>query len=164
MATARQAHGLLSSAPPLRCPAAHHERFCRNCISRSGGLSAQRGPSAMRSASARRLPDQNQRPHQYRGPAIAITITSGQAHDVSSFPALMQEIDCDPEQTLGDNATTAKLSPSTSSRGGRATLPPQRPRKYGTPLIRLSMPCAIASSTSSTERRTPAASPPAMTS
>ena len=29
-------------------------------------------------------------------------ITPGQAHDVTAFPALMQEIDCDPEQMLGD--------------------------------------------------------------
>ena len=26
----------------------------------------------------------------------------GQAHDVTAFPALMQELDCDPEQLLGD--------------------------------------------------------------
>ncbi len=36
------------------------------------------------------------------GLPIGIVITPGQAHDVTAFPALMQEIDCDPEQMLGD--------------------------------------------------------------
>ena len=36
------------------------------------------------------------------GLPIGIVITPGQAHDVTAFPALMQEVDCDPEQMLGD--------------------------------------------------------------
>ena len=36
------------------------------------------------------------------GLPIGVVITPGQAHDVTAFPALMQEIDCDPEQMLGD--------------------------------------------------------------
>ena len=37
------------------------------------------------------------------GLPIGVVITPGQAHDITAFPALMQEIDCDPEQMLGDN-------------------------------------------------------------
>ena len=37
-----------------------------------------------------------------KGLPIGVVITPGQAHDVTAFPALMQEIDCDPEQMLGD--------------------------------------------------------------
>jgi hypothetical protein len=29
-------------------------------------------------------------------------MTPGQDHDVTAFPALMQEVDCNPEQLLGD--------------------------------------------------------------
>jgi hypothetical protein len=29
-------------------------------------------------------------------------MTPGQAHDVTAVPALMHDIDCDPEQMLGD--------------------------------------------------------------
>jgi hypothetical protein len=36
------------------------------------------------------------------GLPIGVVVTTGQAHDVTAFPALMQEIDCDPEQMLGD--------------------------------------------------------------
>jgi hypothetical protein len=32
----------------------------------------------------------------------AIVTTPGPVHDVTPFPALMQEIDFDPKQTLGD--------------------------------------------------------------
>jgi hypothetical protein len=31
-------------------------------------------------------------------------MTLGQAHDVTAFPGLMQELDCDPEQSLGDKS------------------------------------------------------------
>src|SRR6476646_10670679 len=34
------------------------------------------------------------------GLPIGIVITPGQAHDVTAVPALMHEIDCDPEQML----------------------------------------------------------------
>jgi hypothetical protein len=36
------------------------------------------------------------------GLPIGLVITPGQAHDVTAFPALMQEVDCDPEQLLAD--------------------------------------------------------------
>jgi len=58
------------------------------------------GPSATRSVVTRGgFSTKNQRPHQCRGSADrVVVITPGQAHDVTAFPALMQEIDCDPEQ------------------------------------------------------------------
>jgi len=31
-----------------------------------------------------------------------LAITPGQAHDLTAFPALMQEVDCDPKRLLGD--------------------------------------------------------------
>ena len=40
------------------------------------------------------------------GLPIGVVITPGQAHDVTAFPALMQEIDCDPEQMLGDQPSS----------------------------------------------------------
>ena len=36
------------------------------------------------------------------GLPIGIEITPGQIHDVTAYPALMNDIDCDPEQMLGD--------------------------------------------------------------
>ena len=36
------------------------------------------------------------------GLPIGIEITPGQVHDVTAYPALMNDIDCDPEQMLGD--------------------------------------------------------------
>jgi hypothetical protein len=42
------------------------------------------------------------------GLLIGIEITPGQTHDVTAYPALMNDVDCDPEQMLGDKDTTAK--------------------------------------------------------
>jgi hypothetical protein len=36
------------------------------------------------------------------GLPIGIEVTPGQTHDVTAYPALMHDIDCDPEQMLGD--------------------------------------------------------------
>ena len=74
-------------------------------------------------------------------------ITPGQAHDVTAFPALMQEIDCDPEQMLGDKGYDSEPSATTlMEHGGEAESPALQPGKYSIPSTRLSMPCAIASS------------------
>jgi hypothetical protein len=43
----------------------------------------------------------NARTNAY-GLPIGIVITPGQAHDVTTVPALMHDIDCDPEKMLGD--------------------------------------------------------------
>jgi hypothetical protein len=49
------------------------------------------------------------------GLPIGIVITPGQAHDVTAYPALMHDIDCDPQQMFGDKATTALPFAATSS-------------------------------------------------
>jgi hypothetical protein len=41
------------------------------------------------------------------GLPIGLVITPGQAHDVTAFPALMLEVDCDPEQLLGGFCSSA---------------------------------------------------------
>ena len=96
------------------------------------------------------------------GLPIGIVITPGQAHDVTAFPALMQEIDCDPEQMLGDRGYDSEaVRDDIEQRGGEAAIPPaSQPGKSSTPSTRRSMPCATASSASSIARRTHAASPP----
>jgi transposase len=42
------------------------------------------------------------------GLPIGIEITPGQAHDITAYPALMDDVDCDPDQMLGERHTTAK--------------------------------------------------------
>jgi IS5 family transposase len=100
------------------------------------------------------------------GLPIGIVITPGQAHDVTAFPALMQEIDCDPEQMLGDKGYDSEaVRHDIEQRGGQAAIPSTATRKMQHAVsTRLSMPCVIASSASSIALRTHAASPPATTS
>jgi Transposase DDE domain len=45
------------------------------------------------------------------GLPIGVVITPGQAHDVTAFPALMQEIDCNPGQMLGDKSLSGHFRP-----------------------------------------------------
>jgi hypothetical protein len=57
---------------------------------------------------ARRLLDQDQRAHQRSRFADRARHHTGQNHDVTGFPALMLEVDCDPRLLLGEaKATTA---------------------------------------------------------
>jgi transposase len=57
-------------------------------------------------------------------------ITPGQAHDVTAFPALMQEIDCDPEQMLGDKGYDSEaVRNNIEERGGEAAIPSTATRK-----------------------------------
>jgi transposase len=64
------------------------------------------------------------------GLPIGIVITPGQAHDVTAFPALMQEIDCDPEQMLGDKGYDSKsVRDEIEQRGGEAAIPSTATRK-----------------------------------
>src|ERR1700757_3842094 len=61
---------------------------------------------------------------------IGIVITPGQAHDVTAFPALMQEIDCDPEQMLGDKGYDSDaVRQEIADRGGEALIPTKANRK-----------------------------------
>ena len=64
------------------------------------------------------------------GPPIGIVITPGQAHDVTAFPALMHEIDHDPEQMLGDNGyDSAAVRQEIEKRGGETVIPTTASRK-----------------------------------
>jgi hypothetical protein len=49
------------------------------------------------------------------GLPIGIEITPGQAHDVTAYPSLMDDIDCDPEQTLGDKGYDSEFAGISSS-------------------------------------------------
>jgi hypothetical protein len=61
---------------------------------------------------------------------IGIVITPGQAHDVTAFPALMQEIDCDPKQMLGDKGYDSEaVRGEIEQRGGEAAIPGTATRK-----------------------------------
>jgi len=64
------------------------------------------------------------------GLPIGIVITPGQAHDVTAFPALMHEIDHDPEQMLGDNGyDSAAVRQEIEKRGGETVIPTTASRK-----------------------------------
>ena len=64
------------------------------------------------------------------GLPIGIVIMPGQARDVTAFPALMQEIDCDPEQMLGDKGYDSEaVRNDIEERGGEAAIPSTASRK-----------------------------------
>ena len=64
------------------------------------------------------------------GLPIGVVITPGQAHDVTAFPALMQEIDCDPEHMLGDKGYDSEaVRREIEQRGGEAAIPSTATRK-----------------------------------
>jgi transposase len=64
------------------------------------------------------------------GLSIGIEITPGQAHDVTAYPALMDDIDCDPEQMLGDKGYDSEaVRRDMERRGGEAMIPSLASRK-----------------------------------
>jgi len=64
------------------------------------------------------------------GLPIGVVITAGQAHDVTVFPALMQEIDCNPGQMLGDKGYDSEaVRNDIEERGGEAAIPSTATRK-----------------------------------
>jgi transposase len=64
------------------------------------------------------------------GLPIGLVITPGQVHDITAFPALMQEVDCDPEQLLGDKGYDSNaVRQQIVDRGGEALIPTQKNRK-----------------------------------
>jgi IS5 family transposase len=82
------------------------------------------------------------------GLPIGLVITPGQDHDVTAFPALMQAVDCDPEQLLGDkgyDSDAVRQEIAVAKRSSR----PSRTGKYSTPSTKPSTDCATASSGSS---------------
>ena len=99
------------------------------------------------------------------GLPIGIEITPGQVHDVTAYPALMNDIDCDPEQMLGDKGYDSQaVRRDIEQRGGEAVIPSWRAVKYSMRSTRLFTPCATASNASSIAPRTHVASPPDTTS
>lgn len=58
------------------------------------------------------------------GLPIGIVITPGQAHDVTAYPALMEEVDDDPEQMLADKGYDSDaVRDDIEARGGQAQIP-----------------------------------------
>jgi transposase len=92
----------------------------------AAGARAQRARSF-----ARRLLDQNQRPYQRRGSADRRRdYAPGKRTMSPPFPALMQEIDCDPEQMLDDKGYDSEaVRRDIAQRGGKAAIPGTATRK-----------------------------------
>ena len=64
------------------------------------------------------------------GLPIGIEITPGQIHDVTAYPALMNDIDCDPEKMLGDKGYDSQaVRRDIEQRGGEAVIPSLSSRK-----------------------------------
>ena len=64
------------------------------------------------------------------GLPIGIVITPGQAHDVTAYPALMEEVDDDPEQMLADKGYDSDaVRDDIEERGGEAQIPSKANRK-----------------------------------
>jgi transposase len=64
------------------------------------------------------------------GLPIGIVITAGQAHDVTAYPALMQEVDDDPQQMLADKGYDSDgVRDDIEKRGGEAVIPTKANRK-----------------------------------
>jgi hypothetical protein len=64
------------------------------------------------------------------GLPIGIEITQGQTHDVTAYPALMHDVDCNPEQMLGDKGYDSEVARrDIEQRGGPAVIPSLVTRK-----------------------------------
>lgn len=64
------------------------------------------------------------------GLPIGIVITPGQAHDVTAYPALMEEVDDDPEQMLADKGYDSDaVRDDIEARGGEAQIPTKANRQ-----------------------------------
>ena len=64
------------------------------------------------------------------GLPIGIVITPGQAHDVTAYPALMEEVDDNPEQMLADKGYDSDaVRDDIQKRGGEALIPTRATRK-----------------------------------
>ena len=64
------------------------------------------------------------------GLPIGLVFTPGQVHDVAVFPALMEEVDCDPKQLLGDKGYDSDaVRQQIVDRGGEALIPTKKNRK-----------------------------------
>ena len=64
------------------------------------------------------------------GLPIGIVITPGQAHDVTAYPALMAEVDADPDQMLADKGYDSDaVRQDIQDRGGKPVIPTKANRK-----------------------------------
>jgi transposase len=64
------------------------------------------------------------------GLPIAFDFTPGQDHDVTAYPALMDDIDSDPQQMLGDKGYDSEaVRQDIEQRGGKAQIPSIASRK-----------------------------------
>lgn len=64
------------------------------------------------------------------GLPIGIVITPGQAHDVTAYPALMAEVDADPERMLADKGYDSDtVRKDIQDRGGEPVIPTKANRK-----------------------------------
>src|SRR5471032_2383033 len=64
------------------------------------------------------------------GLPIGLVITPGQAHDVTAYGAMMEEVDCDPKDLLGDKGYDSdRLREDMKTRGGTAQIPTKANRK-----------------------------------
>jgi IS5 family transposase len=62
---------------------------------------------------------------------IELVMTPGQAHDVAAFPALMQEVECDSEQLLGDEAYDSDaVRQEIADHSGEALIQTKQNQKY----------------------------------
>jgi Transposase DDE domain len=105
------------------------------------------GPRATRSAVPVEVsrPGSNARTNG-EGLPIGIEITPGQTHDITAYPALMDDIDCDPEQMLGDKVYDSEtVRRDIEQRGGEAVIPSLASRKNtacsGQGCLRPAPPC-----------------------
>jgi transposase len=59
-----------------------------------------------------------------------LVLTPGQAHDVTAYRAMMEEVDCDPKDLLGDKGYDSDdVRKDVMQRGGRAQIPTKANRK-----------------------------------
>jgi Transposase DDE domain len=87
-------------------------------------------------------------------------ITPGQAHDITAVTALMHDIDCDPEQMLGDKGYDSEaIRQDIAERGGQAVIPVSPVGRSNIPSTKRFMSCATASNVSSIVQRTHVGSP-----
>jgi IS5 family transposase len=64
------------------------------------------------------------------GLPIGIVTTPGQAHDVTAYPAMMEEVDCDPKQMLTDKGYDSDaVRQDVRDRGGGPMIPSKANRK-----------------------------------
>jgi IS5 family transposase len=103
----------------------------RRLSGRTTVLAAERGSRAQRARPfARRFSTKINARTNAEDLPIGLVITPGQAHDVTAFPAFMQEVNCNPEQLLGDKGYDSDaVRQEIVDHGGEALIPTKANRK-----------------------------------